>query len=462
MADSTPLTFWTKVAYGAGTTGVSITGNILAFFALFFFTDVAGLPAALAGSLLMIGKITDAVSDPVVGWLSDRTKSRWGRRYPWMIFGVIPFAISFVLIWVIPTQSQWWLFAYYAVVGIVFNLAYTVIFLPYVALTPELTHDYNERTNLNSFRFTFAIGSSILALGLAKVLFNVIPNPAYQYLTLALIAAAIALIMMYWCVRGTWTQVMWLEHHRPRSQSEISLPFRAQARIVFSNRPFLMVMGIYLCSWLSAQMTAIIMPYFVVNWMGETSVVFTQFALVVQGTALLMLFVWSAISQRVGKRSAYMMGMGFWILAQAGLFFLQPGQISLMFFLGVVAGFGVSVAYLVPWSMLPDVIELDELRTGQRREGVFSAFMIMLQKLGLAFGVFVVGQALSLAGYIENTTGQSAPVQPESVLWVIRIVIGPLGTLLLLGGIILAYFYPITRQTHAEILLQLAKQHQDA
>ncbi|MBV5260334.1 MFS transporter [Synechococcus moorigangaii CMS01] len=452
-----PLNLRTQLAYGAGTVGVSMAGNILVFFVLYFFTDVAGLPPAQSALILMVGKVMDAISDPVVGWLSDHTQSRWGRRFPWMIFGVVPFALCFVAMWCIPTSNPRWLLVYYMVLALIFNTAYTIIFLPYVALTPELTFDYHERTQLNSFRFTFAIGSSIFALALAQGIFRFVPDVAQRYLILAVITAAIALVTMYLCVWGTWKRVQMMEQyrqvHQQRHQPHLSL--WQQLRVVFSNRPFLLVMGIYLFSWLGAQLTAVVMQYFVVSWMGLSAFVFTQFALVVQGTALLMLFVWSRLSRRWGKRMVYALGMGFWILAQAGLFFLQPGQEKLMFLLGFMAGLGVSTAYLIPWSMLPDVIELDELRTGQRREGVFYAFMVMLQKLGIAIGIYIVGKALDWAGYIERVPGSPPAIQPDSALWVIRLVIGPLGTVLLLGGLVLVYFYPITQTFHAEIRRKL-------
>jgi GPH family glycoside/pentoside/hexuronide:cation symporter len=201
--------------------------------------------------------------------------------------------------------------------------------------------------------------------------------------------------------------------------------------------------------------TASILPYFVVNWMGLPEAQFPQVAIAVQGTALVMLFVWKAISDRVGKKAVYFMGMALWIIAQAGLFFLQPSQIGWMYILAILAGFGVSTAYLIPWSMMPDVIELDELETGQRREGIFYGFMVLLQKFGLALGLFLVGQSLEMAGFIEQIPGQPTPTQPESALFAIRIAIGPLPTVALIGGLILAYFYPITREVHAEILLKL-------
>jgi glycoside/pentoside/hexuronide:cation symporter, GPH family len=456
-----PMNFSTKLAYGAGDLGPAITANILAFFLLYFFTSVAGMNAAVAGSVLMIGKIWDAVNDPIVGMFSDRTRSaKWGRRYPWMLWGAIPFGVTFFLQWIVPKFSsnpeanQAGLFWYYIIVAVLFNTFYTIVNLPYTALTPELTQDYNERTSLNSFRFTFSIGGSILSLILAQIIFAVVPDAGERYLILGAICAIISTVPLYWCVIGTRKRSAEVGDRVVVSESE-SMPYFQQLRVVFTNRPFLYVIGIYLCSWLGVQVTAAILPYFVVNWLGQPSAVFTAVALAVQGTALVMLFVWSAVSAKLGKKAVYFMGMGIWIIAQAGLFFLKPDQFNLVFPLAIMAGIGVSTAYLIPWSMMPDVIELDELNTGQRREGIFYGFMVLLQKIGLAIGLFLVGQALNTAGFIESVAGQPEPVQPESALLAIRLAIGPIPTIALILGLVLAYFYPITREVHAEILLKL-------
>lgn len=450
------LSFATKLAYGAGDLGPAITANIGVFFALFFFTNVAGLSAGLAGSILMIGKIWDAVNDPMVGVLSDRTRSPWGRRLPWMLYGAVPFGLFFFLQWVVPPLTQWGLFWYYVIIAIFFNSFYTAVNLPYTALTPELTQDYDERTSLNSFRFTFSIGGSILSLFLALGVFSLLKiELQQQYLVLAGVCTVLSVLPLFWCVWGVRDRVLATEARRMATETEEQIPVSQQLRIAFSNRPFLFVAGIYLCSWLGVQVTASILPYFVVNWMGLSEAEFNLVAIAVQGTALLMLYVWSAVSERVGKKAVYYMGMILWIIAQGGLFFLEKGQIGWMYFLAVLAGFGVSVAYLIPWSMMPDVIELDELQTGKRREGIFYAFMVFLQKMGLALGLFLVGVALQTAGFKERIPGQGIPVQPDSALFAIRIAIGPLPMVGLILGLILAYFYPITKEVHAEILLKL-------
>jgi GPH family glycoside/pentoside/hexuronide:cation symporter len=167
------------------------------------------------------------------------------------------------------------------------------------------------------------------------------------------------------------------------TEQPVTLPFLEQLTIAFNNRP------VSLCHWhLSLFLAGCPSHSFHSSLLCrqldglEPEAEFAQSdAIAVQGTAFVMLFVWSAVSKRVGKKAVYYMGMTLWIIAQGGLFFLQPGQVVLMYFLAVMAGFGVSTAYLVPWSMMPDVIELDELQTGQRREGIFYGFMVLLQKV---------------------------------------------------------------------------------
>ncbi|MDJ0597316.1 MAG: MFS transporter [Crocosphaera sp.] len=543
--DTEKLHFTTKLAYGAGDFGPAIAANILVFYLLFFFTNVAGLPPGLAGSILMIGKISDAINDPIIGVLSDKTHSRWGRRLPWILGGIIPFALCYSLQWTIPqfsddlTVNQWSLFAYYVVIGILFNIAYTTVNLPYTALTPELTQDYNERTSLNSFRFSFSIGGSILSLILyILVSINFPDDPQIRFLILGLSCSFLGIIALFWCslriqekgkeailnliqkkqlgilltgvgilgiiygilrfIPTTSTLMggngqldylsffsiisglllfgfgysLWfakVEDHlvsqkakqsNLNNQAQTNLSFLQQLKIVFNNRPFLFVIGIYLCSWLAVQLTASILVYFVVSYMNLREDQSGLVALAVQGTALVMLFFWQAVCQKLDKKIVYFMGTGVWIIAQIGLFLLQPGQVNLMFVLAIMAGFGVSVAYLIPWSMVPDVIELDELETGQRREGVFYAFMVLLQKFGLALGLFLVGIVLEAAGFVEQIPGQPIPTQPETALFAIRIAVAPLPAIILIIGLILAYFYPITREVHGSIRLKLQERYQ--
>lgn len=446
------LPLHTKLAFGAGDLGPAIATIVASFFQLFFLTTVAGLPPGLAGTILLIVKIWDAVNDPIIGWLTDRTNTRWGRRRPWLLFGAVPFGLLFFLQWVVPPFDLTGMFIYYLVIALLFDTAFTIVNVPYTALTPELTRDYDERTALNSYRFAFSIGGSLLGGILHQTIVGRFPDdPQTGYLVAGAVVGLLIALPFLWCFLGT------RERYEPEPGAE-ELSLGQQIRYVFGNRPYLFVVGIYMFSWLAVQVTSAVLTFYITFWLQRPDLI-TTFLLAVQGSALVFLFVWSAVSRRIGKKAVYLVGSVIWIAVQAFLFFLQPAQIVLAIVLAVIAGAGVATAYLVPWSMMPDVIELDELETGQRREGMFYGFMVLLQKLGLALGLFLVGLGLQAAGFNESLP---AAAQPDSARFAIRLMIGPVPTLILICGMLLTWFYPITREKHEQTLALLAARRSGA
>ncbi len=458
-----------RLAYGAGELGPAMAGSTMVFFQLVFLTNVAGLGAGYAGSVLLIGKLWDAFNDPLIGWLSDRTRSRWGRRLPWMALSAVPFALFFVLLWIVPGfvggENQLALFAYYTVVAVLYNTCYTALALPHSSLTAELSSDYDERSRITGYRMAFSLGGSVGGLLVAQIVFGLLAdaNPTTQYLVFALAIAVISLSAVAACVAGISRWVVAADQNRvARALPEPALSAGEQFRVIFANRPFLIVCGIYLFSWLAMQFTAAVLPLYVVSVMGLPTSRFPLLALAVQGTALLLIPFWGWVSIRIGKKPVYFIGMLFWLAAQAGLVFLPIGSEAILFAMGIAAGVGISVCYLVPNAMLPDTIEYDELRTGRRREGVYYGFFVFMQKLALALGTFILGQALAFSGYLSSGPGQPVPVQPDSALTAIRIAIGPLPAAALLVGILLTWLYPITKTRHAETLAELARRRDPA
>jgi len=436
----------TRLAFGSGDLGPAIATIVAGFFQLFFLTTVAGLPPGLAGTILLVVKIWDALNDPIIGWLTDRTSTRWGRRRPWLLFGAAPFGLLFFLQWIVPPFDVTGKFIYYLIIALLFDTAFTIVNVPYTALTPELTRDYDERTALNSYRFAFSIGGSLLGGILHQTIVGRYPDdPQTGYLVAGAVVGTLIALPFLWCFLGT------RERYEPDPEAR-DLSLGEQIRYVFSNRPYLFVVGIYMFSWLAVQVTSAVLTFYITFWLRRPDLI-TTFLLAVQGSALVFLFVWSAVSRRIGKKAVYLVGSVIWIGVQAFLFFLQPEQITLAIILAVIAGAGVATAYLVPWSMMPDVIELDELETGQRREGMFYGFMVLLQKLGLALGLFLVGLGLQVAGFNENLP---ADLQPDSARLAIRLMLGPVPTLILICGMILTWFYPITREKHEATLALLA------
>jgi GPH family glycoside/pentoside/hexuronide:cation symporter len=430
-----------------------MTANLLAFSFLIFLTNTAGLSPVAAGSVLAIGRVWDAVNDPLIGYLSDNTRTRWGRRYPWIVLGALPFGLTFFLTWVVPGwESDTAKFWYYVIMSLLFQVFYTVVNLPYTTLTAELTKDYDERTELTAFRLGSSLVGAISALALGLVISNLIEDSRQQYLVLGAVCSVLSVLPLFWCVLGTYPYAVERGALQPATDpaAEENPSFLEQVKLVLQNRAFLYVVGIYLFSWLALQMTASVIPFYATFWMGLDS--YFLAALLVQGTAILMMVAINLLSRRFGKQEAFYVGLGTWVIAQIALFFIQPGQVAALYLLCIVVSFGVAAAYVVPWAMLPDVIELDELQTGQRREGMFYAFMTLLQKIGLAGGLFLVGLALEQSGFVSGAAQQPAPA-----LLAIRILIGPVPMVLLLLAIVLAYFYPINRQMHTEILLRLAE-----
>ncbi len=443
----------TKLAYGAGDLGAAIVTAINGFFLLNFLINVAGLRPGIAANIFLIAKIWDAVNDPIVGWLTDHTISKFGRRRPWLLIAAVPFALAFFLQWIVPPLNETGLFWYYLLVALLLDAAFTAVNVPYAALTAELTQDYDERTRLSSVRMSFSILGGVLAAFFHGIIVSRFPeNARLGYTISAAIWAFAIAIPCFITFLGTKEP-----DFAVNKAQESDLGFIEGLKIAFKNRAFVLVTLIYLLSWLAIQFAQNNLQIFTKDWIKLDMANFSYLLLAIQFSSFIWVLIWAKVSDRIGKKNIYYLGAGFFVAALMGLFFLQPGQVVLTFILAAVAGIGISVGYLVPWSMLPDVIELDQLETGQRREGVFYGFFVLLQKLGLALGLFISGWALELSGYIPATAGLPDPVQPASALLTIRFLIGPVSAAVVLLSFLAVRAYPITRETHAQLRAQLEK-----
>jgi GPH family glycoside/pentoside/hexuronide:cation symporter len=453
----------TRLAYGSGEFGPAMAGSALLFFQMIFLTNVAGLRADLAGSVLLIGKLWVAINDPLIGWLSDRTRTRWGRRLPWMVVSALPLSIFFWMLWLVPgfidANNQWALFAYFTVVSVLFDTFFTGFILPHNTLTSEFTQDYDERSRISGFRMAFAIGGTVGGLLVGMAIFGLLAkaSAASQFQAIALTIASISTVVSILCIAGIWrtaVQIPILEPATPAAPLSPVARITTGLRIIFSNRPYVIVVAIYLFSWLAMQLTASFLSYYVVNYMRLPFAKFALLVLVVQCTALVLLLPAGWLSVRWGKKPVYFIGMIVWLFPQLALIFVPADQFHLVLALAALAGFGTCVCYLIPNAMLPDTIEYDELQTGERRGGIFYGFFVFVQKAGLAVTTYIVGWALQLSGFVSSK-GVDV-VQPDSALLTIRVCVGILPAIAILVGLWFAWLYPITKAKHAEILRQLA------
>jgi GPH family glycoside/pentoside/hexuronide:cation symporter len=302
-----------------------------------------------------------------------------------MVASALPFSGFFLMFWLVPEFAglhvQWHYFVYYLVVSVLYSTFSTALGLPHSSLTAELSRDYDERSRLTAFRMGFSLAGSVGGLIVALVVFHILKDApkTIQYAVFGAAVAIIGLISVIFCLTGIWQIAISRDRQRLRRQEadELAakpLPLREQLGLVLANKAFVLVCGIYLCSWLAMQFIATVLPFYTQSWLRLPATTFQLLALTVQTTALCLMPFWGWVSVRIGKKPVYFIGMSFWLLAQAGLMYLLPCDTRIIFLMAFVAGFGISVCYLIPNAMLPDVIEYDELKTGRRREGIYYGF----------------------------------------------------------------------------------------
>ncbi len=446
MSNPKGLTRVKKTLYGFGDIGFSLTSTIIGAYFAIFLTDVVNLPPALAAVAIFIGRSWDYINDPLIGHLSDRTRSRWGRRRPFLLFGAVPFALAFILMWLRPPVTDTVLLViYYTAVYVLYDAAATFVQMPYFSLTPELSEDYDERTSLTSYRMFFSIFGSLLAFTIPLMIIGGFqPQNASRVVAMAVIfaiASAIPLWIVFFSMRE---RVDFIAQAKPRLLPSI--------KAALKNKPFIFGAGLFLLTWVSIDILQAGLLFFIKYVLGREAQ-----ADIIMGsifiTAILALPLWNHASARWNKRAAYIAGIAFWAVVQLVLIMVNPGiALGGVIVLCVLAGIGVSAAHVLPWSILPDAIEWDEWQTGERHEGVFYSLVTLAQKIASSLAIPLALLILDLSGYVPNS-----PQQSDSALFGIRMIIGPLPALLLVGGILFAAFYPLNRAHYQKIVAELAQ-----
>lgn len=463
----------TKIVYGSGDWGMASFGTLRQIFYAIFLTDVVGLDARLASVAALVGVVWDAINDPIVGIISDRIQTRWGRRRPFLLVFAIPFGLSFLLLWWAPPwESQIALMLTVMLAFMISDTMQTLVTVPFFALTPEITPDYDERTTLTSYRMFFNLLASLSTAVAAPIIVDSSLKAGLTqqqgYMTVAAMfggLAAIPFLLIFFVVR---------ERTKPEDQTEAQVPLRQTWATAWSNIPFRFATGLYMLNWITFDLVALMLPFFLVYWVarGDLLASITIFnekiALesVVLGvlliTAVLALPIWTWLSKQLSKRSAYIIGMSFWAVVQMLIISVQPGQTSYILVLAVLAGLSVSTAHVLPEAIFPDVIEWDELRTRRRHEGIYYGTKNFVRKLTGALAIFLALQTLGWFGYQSPPPAAIQFTQSPATLTAIRILTGPVGAVILCSAVALAWFYPLTRERHARIRRLLAKREDRA
>jgi GPH family glycoside/pentoside/hexuronide:cation symporter len=436
---SSKMTIRQKLGFGICDLGGNMIFTVMGFWSLHYLTDTVGLAAALAGTAVMIGKVWDAVTDPVMGYISDRTQSPWGRRRPYLLFGALPIILGMWFFFTPPAIKTTSLLTLWAVLSLMFlNTCNTVISIPYSALTPELTKDYHERTSLNGYRFGCAVFGTILGAAAVQPIVNLFPSLQKGFSMMGLILGSIIALTTLLTFFGT--------REKPNLQGDLPKEgFFRTYKAVFMNPPYLILLGAYALHLMGITFLQNILIYYT-KYIYKDSELTTKAMLFLLVVAMVFIPVSVGVSKRIGKKRTYQ--ICFIILSTGCAAIFALGHIlGPTFFLGIMiyAGIGVGFSYVAPFAMVPDTIEYDAIKTGERKEGAYYGIWTFIAKTGQSLSMFLSGFILSLGGYIADA------VQGSQALFAIRVIIGPLPALLFIAAIILIQFYPLDEQTYQKI-----------
>lgn len=434
-----------KVAYGFPGASYFIAFNVLALYLIWFFTESVGFLPGFAGVIASVGILWDAISDPLIGMWSDNRDPKKGRRRPFMLAAAIPFGLS---IWLMftdfglgPVASK----VYFIVVAIIYYTCMTLLDVPYTALGAEMTTDYDERSSLANYR---NILSQIANFGTALIFF-ILPIFAGKFgsmeagwsATMGLFGALATIgILIGWKFTKGYEAT-------ERTQRE-NVTYKDYFQVL-KNKPFRNIVYMYATSILAMGFVNTLLIYFLFLVGGLTDAQVPVALMIVFGFSIVFAPVINAVSQKLSKKVAWMFGMGSWAITLI-LFPLViiPGNanpVIASYIMLLFSAIGCSAQYQVAWSMIPDCVELDELMTGKRREGIFYATATFIQKVATALAMLVAGFMLQKIGYAQDV--EITPAIVDGVRYLFAFGAG----IPLIISAIIVLFTPMNRERHEKL-----------
>lgn len=434
-----------RLAYAAPAFALAAVGIPIYVHLPKFYTDSVGVPVGVVGFLLMASRVFDGAIDPLAGWLSDRTVSRWGRRRPYIAGAALPLAVALFALFTPPLGSPdaaaWW---FGATMFAVF-LLWTVVTVPYEALGPEITFDYDQRTSLLALRDGALLGGTLFAAASPTIAGALLGDPAgpeaeaAKFRLVALFYAPVIVAACAWCA--------WSVKERPPQAPAAHAATAARGagwRAMLANRPFLVLLGSYALAALGSNLPGTLILFYVEYVLESGSA--DLFMLLYLVTGILFLPLWVRLAAGSDKKTAWLVATAINTSAFFGVYFLGPGDAAWYAVLVVLSGIGFGATVAIPSSMQADVIDYDELLSGRRREGSYLGVWSVARKAAAAIGVGLGLRVLDQAGYVPNAPQSDEVRQTLSTLYAL------FPCACNAAGFLLALAYPIGRGKHAAIL----------
>ncbi|MBI5353950.1 MAG: MFS transporter [Chloroflexi bacterium] len=445
---SEKLSWWAKVGYGLGDIYGGGSMVVINFFYLVFLTDVVRISPGLAGIVILISKVYDSITDPFEGVLSDRTRTKLGRRRPYLIAGVpLVFLSFFTLFYPISFESETARFAFVIFAYLFFSTIVSIVMLNYNALQAELTLDYNERTALTTSRIFFSTVSSILCALLPLEIVKAFPDVRTGWIVMA-VAFGLLFALPY-------IATVAVTRERPEFQRPPQ-PFHWKQAFVepFLMRTFVYVLVMYVTAFTAFDAVSTIVVYFVKTYLGRgEEVSFVLGALLVAQVVSLPFYQW--LSKRTSKARAYTVGAVLFVVVMFFSFLITPSAPApLLYIFAATIGLGSGGVVMMVFSIFPDIPDVDELKTGERREGIYAAMTTFTRKIASAVAVFAVAQILQLGGYlppIEQAGKLIEQAQTGGFIMSLRLSFVLLPVLLISFGIFFASRFPLTVQIYERL-----------
>lgn len=432
------LSFISKFAYGMGDVGCNFSWMFVGNFLMIFYTDVFKISMGAVATLMLLSRFWDAINDPIVGALSDKTNTRWGRYRPWLLVAAPLTAIVLVLtFWAHPDWSQTGKITYMTVTYCILVLGYTCVNLPYGTLCGAMTQDIHERAKLNTYRSV----SAMIAIGVINII--TIPliekfgggNEKQGYLLVAILYGAIFAACHLFCFAKTKEVV--------EIPKEKKFPLKEQIKSVIRNKPFLLaLLGQILFGFVLYGRNANMLYYF--TYVEGSAALFSLYALaiiipsIIGAACFPMVFKWT--SNKGYAASIFALGTG---ITMFMLFFYSPNTSPVPFYLfAILSQFFFSGFNTAIYAIIPDCVEYGEWRTGIRNDGFQYSFISLGNKIGMALGTALLALALGSAGYEANA------VQNDTVLSIMRHSFSTIPGVFWVITAVVLFFYRLNKKNY--------------
>lgn len=433
------------IGYGLGDFAFNFYWLPLQLFLLKYYTDVVGISSSTAGLIILVCLAWDGIIDPAVGMIANKTRTRWGRYRPYMLFGCVPLAASFALMFMPVSFKGASLVTYALATQLLFRTMYAAVNIPYGAMMASMTRDSMERNWLAGVRMFCAFsGSAIVSYltpRLVKHFSETNASSAYFVSTAILSACAVVVTLISFANTQEY-----LDEGPQAKDASIG----ALLKTIATNVPFLQVMGgIALFSFANIAINSSL-AYFIQYYMGEDQVVTGNVGSMMPFVQMAAILPWTIAGKYLGKRWAWIAGLAIAAFGLAGLYFSQDHDMQSVYIWFAVYSVGAAAIAVNFWSIVPDTVEYGEWRSGVRAEGFIFGFVTLIQKISLGLSSAFVGIYLGWIGYVANQT------QTAATLTGLKFLITVIAGLALVASCIVMYFYRLNSTEHARLVREIA------